>query len=226
MKRNILLLIVAAGLIFVNSGCTSQESQDEEAPIENADVEQIDAPAIDGADSLAATTETPPAEATADDKSLEASLDEPTVTTSESTAEAPAPDATPTPEVSAAPTMDDSSLNLGDSPAPATDVAAATEAPPPSTMDTGSTELTETPVTDPMATAGFTEAPPEKVAASPTSSAKSSGSGIKKVSATNPYQAKDGGWVNTVYIARPKEKLADISQKIPTRARRIHSGSP
>lgn len=29
-----------------------------------------------------------------------------------------------------------------------------------------------------------------------------------------PYQHKDGGWVNTVYVARPKEKLVDISMKI------------
>ena len=31
---------------------------------------------------------------------------------------------------------------------------------------------------------------------------------------TPPYQGKDGGWINTVYVARPKESLADISMKI------------
>ena len=218
MKRNTLLLIIAAGLIFINAGCTSQESQEEQAPIENADVEKIDAPATD--ETVATTAETPPsteapaAAAADDDKSLEASLDEPTGTTTTTTITANSAPAPTTDAPAAPPTMDDSSLNLGDAPAPATDVAAATEAPPPAVEAPAAapTELTETPVTEPAATASM-DIPSEQVSASPVSS-KPSGGAIKKVAATVPYQAKDGGWVNTVYIARPKEKLADISQKI------------
>ena len=221
MNRNILLLIVTAGLIFFNAGCTSQESTDEQAPIENADVEKIDAPATDARTAgVADTTAT-----TADDKSLEASLDEPTVSTAATTAPAPA---TPPAEVATAPapvapaesapatppTMDDSSLNLGDAPAPATDVAAATEAPAPAVEApaAASTELTETPVTDTAATAAMNTS--TEVSASPVAAKSSGGGAIKKVATTVPYQNKDGGWVNTIYIVRPKEKLADISQKI------------
>jgi hypothetical protein len=214
MKRNTLLLILTAGLIFLNAGCTSQESQEEQTPIENADVEKIDSP-VDG-DAIAAEPlgDAPAAD---DDKSLEASLDEPTVsTTVAESAPAPAPEGEVPP---APPTMDESSLNLGDAPAPAADVAAATEAPPAETppppaveAPAAPAELTETPVTD-TASAPMFETSPEPVAASPVSS-KPSGGAIKKVASTVPYQAKDGGWVNTVYIARPKEKLVDISQKI------------
>lgn len=212
MKKNILLLIVTAGLVLFNAGCTSQEPTDENAPIENADVEKIDAPAA--TDTVTATATEPSGASTADDKSLEASLDEPaavTPTATDAAAAAPAP-AAPA-DAAATPTMDDNSLSLNDAPPPATDVAAATEAPPPAVeAPAAPADLTETPVTDPAATAAL-ESSTEKVKASPTSS-KSGGPAVKKISATTPYQSKEGGWVNTVYIARPKEKLADISQKI------------
>lgn len=55
---------------------------------------------------------------------------------------------------------------------------------------------------------------PRKNSVSAESSTSSTSSGtLKKIAETTPYQHGDG-WVNTVYIARPKESLKEISQKI------------
>lgn len=215
MTKQLLFIVAAAGLIFANSGCTSKKTEDEQQVVENADVEKIEA---EGFGTVAQAT----------DPSLEAALGETPKTTTVETI--PSAD-------SAAPTLDDKSLNLSDMP---TDTAATPTTPPadlnmpatteppvaiePSaapveatTIDTTSTSgggLTETPITDTVAAeAAASEA---KVTATPVtgSAPKTSGGSMKKVATTKPYQVKDGGWINTVYIARPKEKLADISMKI------------
>lgn len=46
-----------------------------------------------------------------------------------------------------------------------------------------------------------------------TSSSTSGSNSLKKIALTPPTQG-EGGWINTVYVARPKESLKEISQKI------------
>ena len=211
MKKNILVLLLTVGLLALNGGCTSKESQEEDQTIENADVEKIET--IDSAEMPAdagevAATETPAADAPvapAEDTSLEASLNDPAMTS-----DAPAPDAAaepPPPEVAAnTPTIDETSLAGSEAP-PVTDVqlgmdpALVADAPP-----AASTEITETPVVDTSATTDIQPTPVAKPA--------SGGSPLLKISGTTPYQSKNGGWINTVYVARPGEKLEEISQKI------------
>lgn len=201
MTKKLLFLVAVAGLIFTNNGCTSKKADDGEQVVENADIEKIEA---DGMGSPAA------------DASLESALGE-TPTPSDSSA-------------SAAPTIDDSSLSLDtadippptenapDTPLPALDAAPPmiTETPLPptdaTTVDTaalaaslGSSSTGTETVAPPADTGGYT---------GDVTTSKPATSSIKKVSATMPYQGKDGAWINTVYIARPKEKLVDISTKI------------
>ena len=226
MKKNILVLLLTVSILALNGGCTSKESQEDDQTIENADVEKIetidngDVALSDGdmavaeapteAPADAAQAEAAPAEPpTADDAALEASLNEP------STTDTPAPEVAaepPPPEVAAAtPTIDESSLAGTEAPPPVTDAQLApdptlTAEPPPvdataTVADTGA-GITETPVV-------ATEVQP-----TPVSKPAAAGSALKKVALTTPYQAKNGGWINTVYIARPGEKLADIGQKI------------
>lgn len=217
MKKNILLLLLAAGLIFVNSGCTSKESTEDDQAIENADVEKIDAIGEDDA----ALSETPPptdapatdatatAEAPADEMSLDATLDASTDTTANTDVAATETPATPTDTTT--PTADDSSLSLADSAPPVTDAQLAPDPALSAPADTPAptADITETPVADTSSSTPVESAFTPSPVSSP-----APGSALKKISATAPYQAKDGGWVNTVYIARPGEKLAEISQKI------------
>ena len=210
MKKNILVLLLIAGLFAFNSGCTSKESQSDEQAIENADVEKIET--IDSVDAPPPTTDTAATPAlenpAASDASLDAALNE------SAPAEAAPPAAPADVAVNEAPVADASASS-----APTVDTPAATEAPAvtetqlaPETnaiteVPGTSSEITETPIVD--------ATPSEGVAATPVAKAASgSGPTLKKVNGLTPYQAKAGGWVNTVYIARPKEKLADISQKI------------
>ncbi len=79
------------------------------------------------------------------------------------------------------------------------ETAALTETP----ISETPTEITST-VETPVAAAGVKEASAKPAASS---------NGLKKISETTPYQHGEG-FVNTVYIARPKEKLADISRSI------------
>lgn len=205
MKKNVLVLLLIAGLVAFNSGCTSKESQSDEQAIENADVEKIET--IDSVDAPAPTTDTAatpaPENPAASDASLDAALNEgtPAATTppaDTTVTETPVADAS----AAAAPTVD----------TPATTAPAVTETQlSPETnaiteMPGSSSEITETPIVD--------ATPSESVVATPVAKAPSAGPALKKVNGLTPYQAKSGGWVNTVYIARPKEKLADISQKI------------
>lgn len=211
MTKKLLFLVAVSGLIFANNGCTSKKAEEEQQVVENADIEKIEA------DGLGM-----PAQETAD-VSLESALgDIPTqeivleeTPTQESALE------TPTPSdlgATTAPTIEDSSLSLdtAETPAPTT-----TDTPPPT--DSVAPTLTETPIlpsdTSSVDTAALAaslgsptaDAPPTD---STVTASKPTRSAIKKVSATMPYQGKDGAWINTVYIARPKEKLADISMKI------------
>lgn len=210
MKKNVLVLLLIAGLVAFNSGCTSKESQSDEQAIENADVEKIEtidsveAPPPTTADGTTAPAENP----AASDASLDAALNESAPTAPPENPAAPADAAiteTPVADASAA------SAPTVDTPASSAPAVTETQLSPETNAITevpgSSSEITETPIVD--------ASPVESVvAATPVAKASSSGPALKKVNGLTPYQAKAGGWVNTVYIARPKEKLADISQKI------------
>ncbi len=202
MTKKLLFLVAVAGLIFTNNGCTSKKAEDDTQAVENADIEKIEA------DGMGTTAQAP-------DTSLDSALGETPAT--------PAPTDT---AASSTPTIDDSSLNIDTADANAG--STATASPP---LDAAPPTITETPVADSTSTvdsaalaASLGSNTPDLTtpgagsssgsSSSGISSSKPAGSSIKKVAATTPYQAKDGGWVNTVYIARPKEKLADISMKI------------
>lgn len=191
-KSRVLFLVAATGLIFANSGCTSKSAEDASQVVETADTEKIEV-----ADASPQGT----------DPALDAALAGTTGETTTVTAS--------TPET-AAPTLDETSLNA---PAPAAAVAPpaetippteATTAPPPieiaseaSAAVAAPAEITETPILT-------SEAPTPAVVESKPKAAPA----IKKIGELMPYQNKEGAWINTVYIARPKEKLLDISMKI------------
>ncbi|MEQ1723621.1 MAG: proline-rich domain-containing protein [Pseudobdellovibrio sp.] len=217
MTKNILFLLAASGLIFTNAGCTSKSADDGSQVVENADVEKIEA-------------ESTSAQAT--DPSLDAALGETTTTTATSE---PAVDATAAPTDAAATTSGVTDNNAGSTSTETTTMTTTEGSNPPTTETTSTTmpetpvdtttaavdtsataagsEITETPITDTTAVeAATTEA---KVEPTPVSKPKVAAlPAMKKVNAVIPYQGKDGAWINTVYIARPKEKLADISMKI------------
>ncbi len=206
MKKNILLLLLISGLIAANTGCTSKSSTSDEQAIENADVEKIET--IDTVESAPPPTTTETAEAPTE-PSLDAALNEPSTTTSTEpttdmvVTETAAVDTTAT----SAPTIDNTAVTTEAPAVTETQLSPETNAITEVTPNP-SAEITETPIVDasPMAV--------EPTATPVMKSASSGSAGLKKVSAVIPYQAKDGGWINTVYIARPKEKLTDISQKI------------
>ena len=208
MKKLVLLLAVFA-LGFQTTSCKSKKAQDDTQVVENADVEKIEAEETTTAQTDATATDVGPV-----DESLQAALGEttnqaatdPTLATNE-----PAATETTTPEIAAAPTLDEASLN---------------DVPAPSTAQNATSEITETPIVEapaadtatgantamvepsaPMVTASEA-APVSKPAKTATASAS-----LKKLSESTPYPHGEG-WVNTVYIARPKEKLKDISQTI------------
>lgn len=203
MTKKLLFLVAVSGLIFANNGCTSKKADDGEQVVENADIEKIEA---DGMGTPAA------------DASLESALGE-----------------TPTPSdasAAAAPTIDDSSLSLDTADSP-TSSANAPDIPPPALDEAAPPTITEIPLpptdTSTVDTAALaaslgssgsasteTASPPADTGgySSEVTTSKPATSSVKKVSATVPYQGKDGAWINTVYIARPKEKLVDISMKI------------
>ncbi len=203
MTKKLLFLVAVSGLIFANNGCTSKKADDGEQVVENADIEKIEADGMG----------TPAVEA-----SIESALGE-TPTPSDSSA-------------AAAPTIDDSSLSLdtADTPtssvnAPDISAPALEEAAPPTITETPlpPTDTTTVDTAALAASLGSSGSASMETAALPldtggyssgVTTSKPAASSIKKVSATMPYQGKDGAWINTVYIARPKEKLADISMKI------------
>ncbi len=241
MIKKLLFLLATVGLVANISGCTSKKAQDETEIVENADVDKIDAEstalsgtdapvASDNASLQAALGETTPPPAADGTASLDGSLD--TVAPPSDSVALDTPAAT-SPDIAAAPTLDESSLNdippptdasvmaLNDTPtsnepAITTDTAATEVAP---TVEASSTDsaLTETPI----ASNSFTSEPSpladsnvSSISSSSTAPSKPAGSGLKKVAGTTPYQASTGGFVNTVYVARPGEKLKQISQTI------------
>ncbi len=220
--KKIVLVLALFGFAFQTTSCKSKKAQDDTQIVENADVEKIEA------EDAALLTQTDPATNVGPvDDSLQAALGEtstqaatdPALTTTDAAVTETA--ITTNAEIAAAPTLDETSLNN----APAPEIAAAPVDAAINTATADATAITETPVTEPAAevaaasvestASAITETP--TVTASETSvikTAKVSGSGsLKKITEAIPYQHGEG-WVNTVYIARPKEKLKDISQKI------------
>lgn len=229
---NKFLVLCTLVLAFHISGCTSNQSQDDNPTVENADVDKIDA---EDSSAFAANTSGDAATAAAD-PSLQAALGEetPAAPPADVAAEPATPPADVVPneaianEVAAAPTLDESSLNINDSSTPAPDMAATTNPPAVDIAATNITEatpaapdatamaattpgLTETPVIEnsgtntAMTDTGMTDAPPPPV--------KKAGGELKKIATAVPYKV-DSGWVNAVYVARPGETLKNISQKI------------
>jgi hypothetical protein len=203
MKKNILVLLLTVGILILNGGCTSKESQQDEQTIENADIdkiESIDNSEVELSDGEAKLVDTAPAEKesvsppTTDDASLDAALNE-----SSTTETAPA-----------APTIDDTALTEAETTPNVSEAQLAPEAPvanETAPSDTAS-NVAET-------GSGITETQVVATEVQPTAVAKpATGSPLKKVASTSPYESKNGGWINTVYIARPGEKLSEISLKI------------
>lgn len=79
----------------------------------------------------------------------------------------------------------------------------------------GTAALTETPIIETPTEVSSTIETPVAAAEVKEASAKpaASSNALKKIAETVPYKHGEG-FVNTVYIARPKEKLADISRSI------------
>ena len=230
MTKNLLFIFATVGLILNVGGCTSKKSQDDNQVVENADVDKIES------EELASPPQDP---TVTEDSSLQAALGETTDSTVASTntsttttTDATTETVTAAPaDVAAAPTLDENNLNAEAPPAVAESVS-----PPKDTFDSTSTTTTEsvatsteptTPITD---TSVNPETPVVESSSSSTntttyessssssssmaSSAKSSSSSsLRKIALTSPYQSK-AGWVNTVYVARPGEKLKEVSQKI------------
>jgi hypothetical protein len=231
MTKKLIVLIAVAGLVF--SGCTSKKADEEPQTVETADVAKIEGDGSAGLNTGAQAT----------DPSLEAALgtDSATTTTTEPT-DTPAPtidDASlnQTPAVTdlggGATTTETTTMTTQEGSAPpvvdTTTTTTVTDTGSPMDMGSSSGELTETPITDPdVVAATISESKQHKsshkthhdsgnVSASPVTTAHMAmggGGGMKKIAMTTPYQSKDGAWINTVYVARPKEKLADISMKI------------
>ena len=245
MIKNLLFLLATIGLVANISGCTSKSAQDETEIVENADVDKIDAestalsgdevaPVVSEDASLQAAlgeTSAPPPDGAA--PSMDASLVTIAPPSDSVALDTPALDATSSPDIAAAPTLDESSLN--DIPPPTdASVMALTETPMssegPITTDTATTEIaptveassetasTDTALTEtPMASNSYSSEPSplaDSNISTPSVSAKPAGSALKKVALTTPYQAASGGFVNTVYVARPGEKLKQISKTI------------
>lgn len=239
MLKKLIFLLATIGLVANISGCTSKSAQDETEIVENADVDKIDAESsalTDGSDALATDDASLQAALGETAPPADVQLDAPT--------EAPAPVAdtpaldvastepvTTSPDIAAAPTLDETSLN--DIPPP-TDpsVMALTDTPAVTETPVTETPVTETPVADAsmaatetaplVETPSATETPVVAENSSYTSEAApivesaptpKPGSALKKVAMTAPYQ-HGSGWVNTVYVARPGEKLKQISQTI------------
>jgi len=242
MKKQIVIALALMSLALQTTSCKSKSSQDDTQIVENADVEKIDAEDAALADqsndlnvgpvddSLQAALGESPTE-TVVDPSLtltDSAMTEPVTTDSNS-------------EITAAPTLDESSINAPPPEIASSTTSdpllessgGITEMPESSSPDTSnsfadsSSSITETPVGDSSyqqePTASYdssastssetTYERPRKSSTSSSASSSSSSGALRKIAETTPYQHGDG-WVNTVYIARPKESLKEISQKI------------
>ncbi len=234
-------LLITLGLVLQMAACTANKSVEDTELIENADVEKIEADESTFADD---STEVAASSSESDDLNLDDSLqaalgetktEEVAPAAPTETAELSLDDtATQTADLQTTPQLDETAIpetTVADA-APvdtaptetitADSVAAAqAEEQPPviaeePTLSNAETEITassnETPTTD---VAGLTAAPPMEDSysepAQPVTAAASTL--LQKISETTPY-AHSEGFVNTVYIARPREKLAEISQTI------------
>ncbi|OFZ28541.1 MAG: hypothetical protein A2622_05455 [Bdellovibrionales bacterium RIFCSPHIGHO2_01_FULL_40_29] len=227
MRKKLLVFLAIATVSFQITSCTSNKAQDDSEVIENADVDKIEAE-----DSFAEGTDSSLLE---EDPSMQAALGEESTPGAEGVdgalAESTSIEDSVEPElptdVAAAPTLDESSLS--DVPPPATDevptdlaaLDSSSELPPPITNDV--VAEAEAPVAEPEIPVAQTETPSfensdtntaalEPAPERPAKVSKPADS-LKKVALTAPYQA-NGGWVNTVYVARPGETLKEISQKV------------
>lgn len=241
--KKLLLVLATLGLMGQFSACTANKAQDDAEFVENADVDKIEAeePSLDDGSSQALNGTTP-SENLSTDSSLEAALGEtPADTTTASNDNLSldsAPQDPPPADIAAAPTLDESSLDAPPADVPAevpADTLAASDLPPqdmslddPNALapaDDSMTAMNETPATptespqDPPATAMAPPAASTEAPVEPTpvlADAKPTGAGttsLKKVSDAVPYAFGDG-YVNTIYIAHPKETLKQISQTI------------
>lgn len=216
--KKLLIVLALCGLTVQITSCKAKNAQGDAELVDNADVAKIEAE-----DDFGGTPDAAASGETVTDESLQAALGE---TPNADPSATPAPEVSasseaPAPEIAAAPQLDE--LTLSDNSAPA-DPAAANLATDPAMAE--ATGITETPIveTPPETAALANDAPiltPEPGAevastatttetAAPVVAPKSS---LKKLSDIVPYQEGEG-WVNTVYIARPKETLKQISQKI------------
>lgn len=232
--KKLLVLLAALGLMTQMTACKANNAQDDAEFVENADTQKVESEDQLVADATTApeVTAAPSSDNLATDKSLEAALGEtPTVDQAEATppptptenlsldAAATETTNTATPDIAAAPSIDENSLNDVPVTEPAPDTMASAPAPdfaPAPPMD--STLVNDSPIADvPMTT----EAPVHtaakvkhhKVAKEDSAPAVKKINSDAKLSDVTPY-AYEGGFVNTVYIARPKEKLKQISQTI------------
>lgn len=203
MTKKLFLLITIAALSFQTASCTSNKSQDESDVVENADVEKIDAEnsLTEEIDSTAAAGEDPAMQEALGEST--ASADAPPA---DNVAEEPALDL-PT-DVASAPTLDESSLN--DVPAESATDTATADAPiadAPIVDDAPVIESSNSaPLIDNSGSSSLSSTDYSVPAPKPAES-------LLKLATTMPYQTPTG-WVNTVYVARPGETIADISMKI------------
>lgn len=212
--KKLLLVFAALGLMANFSACTANQAENDAEFVENADIDKIEAqePSLDDG-SMDASSDN-----LALDNSLEAALNgeqqqaekteeaTPTPTDPPPTAitDAPPAETTQPPADSLVsndlPPTDD--LKLDD---PTALSAAPSETPSEAPQDPPATAMNDTP-----ASSTFDSAPVAPVEETKPAPSKSS---LRKVADVVPYAFGDG-YVNTIYIARPKEKLKDISQTI------------
>jgi hypothetical protein len=218
--KKLLIILALCGLTMQITSCKAKNTQDDAELVDNADVAKIEAE-----DDFAATMDTSSSSDAVTDESLQAALGEtpnestPLPEVTASTDELSAPDAGQ--DIAAAPQLDE--LTLADSNTADPGIGNVTTDPAMAEA-TGITEtpIVETPIVEAPVenyaaadTSVFTPepadvAPVAKIESTPPVAPKSS---LKKLTEIVPYQEGDG-WVNTVYIAHPKETLKQISQKI------------
>ncbi len=242
--KKLVIIFAMLGLMFNVIGCKAKKAQDDTEIVENADVEKIEAEDANFAgnesalesgpvdESLqAALGETPQTDVTAAAISEDSAVPSTDVVNTDPSINADIAATPPLDETAigtdiAASSVEASSAGLTETPVmetPPVDIA-QNEPPldssltPETTMGGAVTEMntagiTETPITEtPTEVSSAVEIPAgetKEASVKPVAS----GNVLKKISETVPYKHGDG-FVNTVYIARPKEKLDDISRAI------------
>jgi hypothetical protein len=236
--KKLVVIFAMFGLMFNVIGCKAKKAQDETEIVENADVEKIEAEDAQFA-GLETTVDTGPV-----DESLQAALGEAPETDVTPAGALPEDGVATTDvvntDIAAAPTLDEATLGsevVANTDTVSTDLAETpvietpAEAPPvevaqnepavdsslvPDTTMTGAvseineaSNLTESPLVESTVAETPVVAEVKEASVKPAASSNT----LKKISETVPYKYGEG-FVNTVYIARPKEKLADISRSI------------